>query len=296
MSSAPVTIRRLRQSEAEVVVQVVGRRLADRRAHDLDDPEVERDFRDLVEHLAAQRGLVPRVRGGGGHGSRSWHGRPEPLLTDARSGVRQATGANNSRPRDGLPPARRRGRSRAALGAVARAGGGGLRGRRGRRCRLGDGLSPRRPPRRARLDIGLPGRRRSRPVPGACASRGVDAPVLFLTARDTVDRPSLGLQRRRRRLRDQALSLRRGRGTAARAAAPPGGRRLRRLTGSLRLDPVAHSISGSRRRAPASRRPSSGCWRRSRGQPGRRAAPARTRARRVARRRDRARQHARRST
>ena len=68
-------VRRLRQPEAEVVVEVVGGCLADRGAHDLDDPEEDRDFRDLVEHLAAQRGRVARSRSGG-HGARGCHGRP----------------------------------------------------------------------------------------------------------------------------------------------------------------------------------------------------------------------------
>ena len=43
------------EAEAEVVVEVVGRRLADGRAHDLDDPEVERDLGHLVEHPAPER-------------------------------------------------------------------------------------------------------------------------------------------------------------------------------------------------------------------------------------------------
>src|SRR5204863_6524330 len=43
-------VRRLGQAEAEVDVQVVGCGLADRRAHDLDHPEVEGDLGNLVEH------------------------------------------------------------------------------------------------------------------------------------------------------------------------------------------------------------------------------------------------------
>jgi hypothetical protein len=55
------------EAEAERVVDVVGSRLADRRAHDLDDPEEEGDLRDLVEHLAAE-GEAGRWSRRGGHG------------------------------------------------------------------------------------------------------------------------------------------------------------------------------------------------------------------------------------
>jgi hypothetical protein len=81
-------VGRLRQPEAEVVVEVVGGGLAHRGAHDLDDPEEDRDLWDLVEHLAAERGRAPRM-GGGGHGARGWQQGPERLLTDARSGAGQ---------------------------------------------------------------------------------------------------------------------------------------------------------------------------------------------------------------
>ena len=60
--------RRVGQPEAEVDVQVIGRGLADRRAHDLDHPEVEGDLGDLVEHPATERraDCVLRVRVGDG--------------------------------------------------------------------------------------------------------------------------------------------------------------------------------------------------------------------------------------
>jgi hypothetical protein len=37
-------VGRVRQPHAKRIVEVVGKRLADRRAEDLDDPEVERDL------------------------------------------------------------------------------------------------------------------------------------------------------------------------------------------------------------------------------------------------------------
>ena len=46
-------VRGVDEAEAEVVVHVVGSGLADRGAHDLDDPEEEGDLRDLVQHLAS---------------------------------------------------------------------------------------------------------------------------------------------------------------------------------------------------------------------------------------------------
>ena len=88
-------------------------------------------------------------------------------------------------PRDGVPPARRRGRPRAALGAVARAGRGGLRGRRGRPMRPRRWRSAEQPPDGLVIDIGLPDAD-GRDVCQALRARGVDAPVLFLTARDAV--------------------------------------------------------------------------------------------------------------
>jgi hypothetical protein len=45
-------VRRVRESEAESLVEIVGRRLADRRREDLDDPEVDGDLGDLVQHQA----------------------------------------------------------------------------------------------------------------------------------------------------------------------------------------------------------------------------------------------------
>ena len=43
----------------DVLGQIVGRRLSDGRAEDLDDPEVERDLGDLVQHPACG---VPAAR------------------------------------------------------------------------------------------------------------------------------------------------------------------------------------------------------------------------------------------
>ena len=48
----------VRQAEAEVLVEEVGRGLTDGGGHDLDDPEVDRDLGHLAQH--------PRHRGGGG--------------------------------------------------------------------------------------------------------------------------------------------------------------------------------------------------------------------------------------
>src|SRR5205085_11084858 len=48
------------EAEAELVVQEVSERLADGGAEDLDDPEVEGDLGDLVEHLPATEGAALR--------------------------------------------------------------------------------------------------------------------------------------------------------------------------------------------------------------------------------------------
>ena len=84
-----MTKRRLRQAEPEVVVEEVGCGLADRRAQHLDDPEVERDLRNLVQHRP--RGRLPAVRharGGGGvrcggHEHQRRRQRPEHRLNGA---------------------------------------------------------------------------------------------------------------------------------------------------------------------------------------------------------------------
>ena len=47
--------RRVREPDAQRLVDVVGETLTDRGAQHLDDPEVDRDFRDLVQHLAGSR-------------------------------------------------------------------------------------------------------------------------------------------------------------------------------------------------------------------------------------------------
>src|SRR6185312_3017229 len=44
--------RRVRQTEPDVPGEIVRSRLTHGRAQDLDEPEVEGDFRNLVEHLA----------------------------------------------------------------------------------------------------------------------------------------------------------------------------------------------------------------------------------------------------
>ena len=49
-------VGRVRQAEAEVVVEEVGGGLADSRAEDLDHPEVEGDLGHLVQHRAERRG------------------------------------------------------------------------------------------------------------------------------------------------------------------------------------------------------------------------------------------------
>ena len=61
-------VGRVRQAPAQVRVQVVRGGLADGRAEDLDDPEVERDLGDLVQHRRDARSGGCR----GAHGSRSW--------------------------------------------------------------------------------------------------------------------------------------------------------------------------------------------------------------------------------
>src|SRR3954463_7556416 len=191
--------------------------------------------------------------------------------------------------RDGLPTARRRGRSRAALGAVARAGGGGLRRRGGRRCRLGHGPG-RGASRRARHRHRPARRRRARPVPGAARARRRRPGALPHGSRRG-DRSPLGLQRRRRRLREQAVSLRRGRGAPARAAAPLRGRRVDdRRCAAPGSGGALDQRAGRRGLAHPDRVPAAGGPRR----PTRRCpAPPRARPRSVARRRDRPRQHAR---
>ena len=78
---------------------------------------------------------------------------------------------------------------------------------------------------------------------------GDDAPVLFLTAKDTVDDRIVGPDGRRRRLRDEAVQSRGGRGAAARTAAPH--RRARSAT--LSIPSCGSATSCSTRRATRSR-------------------------------------------
>jgi len=54
--------RRLGQAEVEIPGEVVGGSLTDRRAQDLDHPEVDRDFWNLVQHLPAAQAnaVLPR--------------------------------------------------------------------------------------------------------------------------------------------------------------------------------------------------------------------------------------------
>jgi hypothetical protein len=59
-------VARVRQPEAEVFVEQVGRCLADGRAEDLDHPEVDRDLGHLVEHLTQGRLRVLAARGAAG--------------------------------------------------------------------------------------------------------------------------------------------------------------------------------------------------------------------------------------
>jgi hypothetical protein len=53
-SRAPVTTGRTGQAEVQVDVEEVGGRFADGRAEHFDDPEVDGDFWDFVEELAAR--------------------------------------------------------------------------------------------------------------------------------------------------------------------------------------------------------------------------------------------------
>ena len=92
------------------------------------------------------------------------------------------------------------------------------------------------------------GRRRPRRLPGAAGARH-HAPVLFLTALDAVHRPALRVQRRRRRLPDEAVRRSRscwsGSTRCSGAAAP-----VPRPRRGLRLDPVEHAMRRRRRRVP----------------------------------------------
>ena len=139
------------------------------------------------------------------------------------------------------------------------------------------------------IDIGLPDAD-GRDLCQALRARGVDAPVLFLTARDAVTDRLSGFSAGGDDYVTKPFHfdelVARLRALLRRSGATP-----RRPVGALRLDPVAHSISGHGgevsltptefRLLAALARPA-----------GRRAAPARARARGMARGRDRARQHA----
>ena len=98
---------------------------------------------------------------------------------------------------------------------------------------------------------------------------GVWAPVLMLTARDGVSRPGRRARRRRRRLPDQAVLLRR----AARPAAGPGPARARSSGRPSSRSATCGSTrprggSGAARRRSSSRPRSSRCSRRSCAAPG----------------------------
>ena len=88
--------------------EVIGRRLADGRAEDLDHPEVEGDLGDLVQHLPAQRRcrVVSECRI---HGRRVLQPRPEflleqesgarhPQVSGTAPSIRQSPGLRSARP------------------------------------------------------------------------------------------------------------------------------------------------------------------------------------------------------
>ena len=86
------------------------------------------------------------------------------------------------------------------------------------------------------VDIGLPDAD-GRDVCQALRARGIQAPVLFLTARDALVDRLAGFERRRRRLPHQAVRLRRARRTAAGARSGARAPTGRSRPADLRLDP-----------------------------------------------------------
>src|SRR5262249_53220762 len=56
-------VRGVGEAEAERLVEVVGRGLPNRGAKNLDDPEVDGDFGDLVQHLPRDRSVRPGAEG-----------------------------------------------------------------------------------------------------------------------------------------------------------------------------------------------------------------------------------------
>ena len=110
------------------------------------------------------------------------------------------------------------------------------------------------------LDIGLPDAD-GRDVCQALRAHGVDAPVIFLTARGAADRPAVGLPRGRRRLPDQAVRARRADRARPRAAqaprAPSAPRARRAAAGSRRRTACAgrraHRVADADRVPPAGR-------------------------------------------
>ena len=127
------------------------------------------------------------------------------------------------------------------------------------------------------IDIGLPDAD-GRDLCQALRARGVDAPVLFLTARDAVTDRLSGFSAggddyvTKPFHFDEVVAR-------LRALLRRSGADASTTVGALRLDPVAHSISGPAAR-PRSPRPSSGCWRRWPASPARCCAGASSCARR----------------
>ncbi len=104
---------------------------------------------------------------------------------------------------------------------------------------------------------------------GGCASGGIWAPVLMLTARDAVEDRVAGPRRRRRRLPDEAVLVRRAARAAARARPPRRGRSGRRCSRSATSASTRRRAgSGAARPRSRSRRRSSRCSRRSCAGPG----------------------------
>ena len=143
---------------------------------------------------------------------------------------------------------------------------------RGPRRRLG-ARRPGRPRPRSRRGVHDDGA--ARPGPAAARrpldparrarARGVDVPVIIITARDAVSGPHRRPRRGRRRLPGEALRPGRALGARARGGAPPRGPRPTRCCASatLEIDTATRRVRWQGRRRGRSRRASTRCSRRS---------------------------------
>ena len=122
------------------------------------------------------------------------------------------------------------------------------------------------------VDIGLPDAD-GRDVCQALRAQGLEAPVLFLTARDAVTDRLSGFSAGGDDYLTKPFALAEL-VARLRALLKRSGLDSTTTVGDLVLDPVTHAAACEQRRASPSPRPSSGCWRRSRLGPARRSGVA----------------------